>query len=98
MNQLQLVFQQEEKGSNIVGTLPNHIVQNIEKLFPLSIQEGKTILIENGFNSLYAENFIKDLKTTQSIYTVMLLDTTEKMRLFLTMDSLLLNHQTSNGY
>lgn len=29
------------KGSNIVGTLPNHIVQNIEKFFLLSIQEGK---------------------------------------------------------
>ncbi|PEA24009.1 hypothetical protein CN923_30520 [Bacillus cereus] len=77
-NLLQLVFQQEEKGSNIVETLPNHIVQNIEKLFPLSIQEGKTILIENGFNSLYAENFIKDLKSTQSIYTIMRLDITEK--------------------
>lgn len=77
-NLLQLGFQEEEKESNIVGTLPNHIVQNIEKLFPLSIQEGKTMLIENGFNSLYAENFIRDLKTTQSIYTIMRLDTTEK--------------------
>ncbi|MEX0137365.1 hypothetical protein MRBLBA71_004086 [Bacillus nitratireducens] len=36
------------------------------------------MLIENGFNSLNAENFIKDLKTTQSIYTILLLDTTEK--------------------
>ncbi|OTY29891.1 hypothetical protein B5P41_08305 [Bacillus sp. SRB_28] len=77
-NLLQIVFQEGEKESKIVGTLPNRLVQNIEELFPLSIQEGKTMLIENGFNSLYAENFIKDLKTTQSIYTIMRLDTTEK--------------------
>ncbi|MGN5653095.1 hypothetical protein [Bacillus sp. Brlt_9] len=36
------------------------------------------MLIENGFNSLYAENFIIDLKSTHSIYTIMRLDTTEK--------------------
>ncbi|MCW9129576.1 hypothetical protein OF830_01040 [Bacillus paramycoides] len=77
-NLLQIVFQEEEKESKIIGTLPNHMVQNIEELFPLSIQEGKTMLIKNGFNSLYAENFIKDLKTTQSIYTILRLDTTEK--------------------
>ncbi|MBK5487874.1 hypothetical protein JFT95_10180 [Bacillus sp. TH17] len=77
-NLLQIVFQEGEKESKIVGTLPNRLVQNIEELFPLSIQEGKTMLIENGFNSLYAENFIKDLKTTQSIYTIMRLDTTKK--------------------
>ncbi|MCP1163705.1 MULTISPECIES: hypothetical protein [Bacillus] len=36
------------------------------------------MLIENEFNSLYAENFIIDLKSTHSIYTIMRLDTTEK--------------------
>ncbi|MEI3893034.1 MULTISPECIES: hypothetical protein [Bacillus] len=36
------------------------------------------MLIGNGFNSLYAENFIIDLKSTHSIYTIMRLDTTEK--------------------
>ncbi|MHC2836677.1 hypothetical protein [Bacillus sp. F9_6S_D1_P_5] len=36
------------------------------------------MLIENELNSLYAENFIIDLKSTHSIYTIMRLDTTEK--------------------
>jgi len=54
------------------------------------------MLIENGFNSLYAENFIIDLKTTQSIYTIMRLDTTEKNEVI--SDNELFVIESPNGY